>query len=82
MFRRGVRTHKASVEINMVSSFAAARTGALLAPDSSDAPPEVKRYRVLLRAVLAEGRGPEPEHPRSTTWCVTPSALRNATRRR
>lgn len=64
IFRRGVRTHKASVEINMVSSFAAARTGALLAPDSSDAPPEVERYRMLLRAVLAEGRGPEPEHPK------------------
>ena len=65
IFRRGVRTHKASVEINMVSSFGAARTGALLAGDGmKGAPPEVERYRSLLGAVLTDGRGQEPEHPK------------------
>lgn len=65
IFRRGVRTHKASVEINMVSSFAAARTGALLAAgEVRGAPPEVERYRALLGAVLGEERGKEPEHPK------------------
>ncbi len=65
IFRRGVRTHKASVEINMVSSFAAARTGALLAAgEMRGVPPEVERYRTVLGAVLGEDRGKEPEHPK------------------
>ncbi len=46
-------THKASVEINMVSSYAAAATGTLMS--SSEAlPPSAETYRTLLRDLLPD----------------------------
>jgi superfamily II DNA or RNA helicase len=45
-------THKAAAEINMVSSFAAARSGALLSDSGRVMGAEAGGYRELLRAVL------------------------------
>jgi hypothetical protein len=59
-------THKAAAEINMVSSYSAARRGALLADGGRRAMgPEAGPYRELLRAILdsidsiTEGEGPQ-----------------------
>ena len=51
LFKQGRQTHKAAVEINMVSSYAAARHGALLA-DDDEIPAEAESYRKLLRDIL------------------------------
>ncbi|HSN98989.1 MAG TPA: DEAD/DEAH box helicase family protein, partial [Candidatus Nanopelagicales bacterium] len=65
LFRQQARTHKAAVEINMVSSYGAARTGALLADEVRESlPPEVEGYRRLLRGVLDELRERPAAHPK------------------
>lgn len=63
LFRRGRQTHKAAVEINMVSSYAAARQGAIIA-SSDGVPPEAEAYRDLLRAILGEIERSAHDHPK------------------
>ena len=53
LFRRGRQTHKAAAEINMVSSYPAARRGALLSNEDG-IPAEAEAYRNLLRNILDE----------------------------
>lgn len=53
LFRRKRHTHKAAVEINMVSSYSAASQGALMA-SGDGVPVEAEGYRDLLRQVLGE----------------------------
>lgn len=53
LFRRRRQTHKAAVEINMVSSYAAARQGAILS-SVDGIPAEAQLYRNLLREILGE----------------------------
>ncbi|NUQ72876.1 MAG: DEAD/DEAH box helicase family protein [Polyangiaceae bacterium] len=65
LFRRQARTHKAAVEINMVSSYGAARTGALLADEvRENLPKEAEGYRKLLRNILDELRERPAAHPK------------------
>lgn len=65
LFRQKARTHKAAVEINMVSSYGAAREGALLADGDRDRlPAPVEGYRRLMRDVL-DAIGERPAvHPK------------------
>lgn len=63
LFRQSERTHKAAVEINMVSSYGAARESAVLVADSTSHP-EIERYRKLLRDVLAGIRDDRDAHPK------------------
>jgi len=53
LFRRGRQTHRVAVEINMVSSYAAASEGAILST-ADGIPEEAEIYRDLLREVLGE----------------------------
>jgi superfamily II DNA or RNA helicase len=64
LFRRHRQTHKAAVEINMVSSYGAARTGAILADSAADLPPEAMPYRELMRGILDELGAEHAEHPK------------------
>lgn len=65
LFRQGQQTHKAAVEINMVSSYGAAREGALLADSASGRfKGDLAAYRDLLRDVVGELRGDGTEHPK------------------
>lgn len=66
LFRRQRQTHKAAAEINMVSSYSAARDGTILGDDVSDIPAEAEPYRLLLREVLAEMHGQASAHPKVT----------------
>jgi hypothetical protein len=63
LFRQNRPTHKASVEINMVSSYAAAAAGTLMKTEEA-LPPSAEAYRALLRELLpadvADARG----HPK------------------
>jgi hypothetical protein len=53
LFRTNARTHKAAVQINMVSSFRAAREGALLADEvRSTLAPSAEGYRQLLQQIV------------------------------
>lgn len=63
LFRQNQRTHKAAVEINMVSSYGAARDSAVLAPKDASHP-EVERYRGLLREVLGQIGDDRQAHPK------------------
>jgi hypothetical protein len=63
LFRRGRRTHKASVEINMVSSYAAAQQGSILSTEDG-IPAEAEVYRDLLRVILGEIESSAREHPK------------------
>ena len=63
LFRRKRQTHKAAVEINMVSSYAAANQGTILAEDDG-IPIEAEAYRVLLRQILGEMESGPQEHPK------------------
>jgi hypothetical protein len=65
LFRRRRQTHKAAVEINMVSSYEAARQGAILAAEDG-IPPEAEVYRDLLRGVLGEIETGTQDHPKVT----------------
>ena len=62
LFRRDERTHKAAVEINMVSSHGAARESAVLVSHAASHP-EVERYRGLLRDVLGQIADDREAHP-------------------
>ena len=53
LFRQRRPTHKAAVEINMVSSYAAAGHGALLSVEDG-IPAEAKSYQKLLQEILGE----------------------------
>lgn len=53
LFRRGRQTHKVAVEINMVSSYAAAKGGAIMST-ADGIPEEAEVYRDLLRDILGE----------------------------
>ena len=53
LFRRGRKTHRVAVEINMVSSYAAAKEGAILST-ADGIPEEAEIYRELLREILDE----------------------------
>ena len=53
LFRQRRPTHKAAVEINMVSSYAAAGHGALLSVEDG-IPAEAESYRKLLQEILGE----------------------------
>lgn len=64
LFRRGRTTHKAAVEINMVSSFAAARQGSLLAEEPEHVPAEAMPYKTLLVEILGEVDDDEHAHPK------------------
>ena len=65
LFRTKSRTHKAAVQINMVSSFSAARAGALLADKSSGRlEPGADAYRALLRDVVGELKDTRGGHPK------------------
>jgi superfamily II DNA or RNA helicase len=63
LFRQNQRTHKAAVEINMVSSYGAARDSAVLVPKDASHP-EVERYRGLLRDVLGQIGDDRQSHPK------------------
>ena len=63
LFRRHRRTHKAAVEINMVSSYAAARQGTILSTEDG-IPVEAAVYRDLLRGILGEIESSSREHPK------------------
>ena len=63
LFRRGRRTHKAAVEINMVSSYSAARRGALLS-SLNGIPAEAETYWKLLREILTEMKSDTMHHPK------------------
>lgn len=65
LFRSGTRTHKAAVQINMVSSFGAAREGALLADGASERlRGDAEAYRRLLQEVVGQLRGAAAGHPK------------------
>jgi len=65
LFRSKARTHKAAVQINMVSSFGAAREGALLSDEvrtNLAAGPEA--YRKMLQRVVGDLRDTRGGHPK------------------
>ncbi len=65
MFRSKARTHKAAVQINMVSSFAAARDGALLSDETrAGLPPSVEPYRALLHRIVSGDSAARRGHPK------------------
>src|SRR5690606_12221269 len=65
LFRTKARTHKAAVQINMVSSFAAAREGALLKDTERSAfEPSAEAYRKLLQGVLGGIADTTGGHPK------------------
>lgn len=68
LFRSGTRTHKAAAQINLVSSFGAARAGALLTldPEVAEATPagEGEAYRRLLRKIVGQLRDEDEGHPK------------------
>lgn len=63
-------THKAAAEINMVSSFAAARGGALLSQSGRGMGPEAGAYRDLLRAILDDAAEGDARHHAKVTFTL------------
>lgn len=63
LFRRNRQTHKAAVEINMVSSYAAANHGTILSAED-EIPTEAEAYRALLRQILGNMESSPQEHPK------------------
>ena len=65
LFRVKSPTHKAAVQINMVSSYGAAREGALLSSEErSREKPTVEAYRMLLREVMDRLHDQASQHPK------------------
>lgn len=65
LFRAGTRTHKAAVQINMVSSFGAACEGALLADgEGGRLTGDAEAYRRLLQEVVGQLRAEAGGHPK------------------
>lgn len=65
LFRSGTRTHKAAVQINMVSSFGAAREGALLADGGTGRlEGDAEAYRRMLQEVVGQLRTEAAGHPK------------------
>lgn len=65
LFRSKARTHKAAVQINMVSSFGAAREGALLADaDRESLSPAVESYRKLVQTIVRDLEDNHGGHPK------------------
>jgi hypothetical protein len=64
LFRRGRPTHKAAVEINMVSSYSAAQRGELLHNDAEAIPAGARPYRELLRDILRVIELDTQDHPK------------------
>lgn len=65
LFRHGEQTYKAAVEINMASSYGAARKGALLADgEERTLPGQAAGYRTLLRGVIDDLRDGTGAHPK------------------
>ncbi|MEO2014101.1 MAG: SNF2-related protein [Fuerstiella sp.] len=65
LFRQGRQTHKAAVEINMVSSYAAAKSGSILS-DDKDLPQKAEVYRQLLMEILNSIEPNNHEHPKGS----------------
>lgn len=63
LFRRRRPTHKAAVEINMVSSYPAAQQGTILST-TDGMPAEAEDYRQLLREVLGDIEMCADDHPK------------------
>jgi hypothetical protein len=63
LFRQDRPTHKASVEINMVSSYAAAAAGTLMQAGEV-LPPSADAYRALLREILPADVAHASGHPK------------------
>lgn len=63
LFRQDRPTHKASVEINMVSSYAAAAAGTLMTTEEA-LPPSAEAYRALLRELLPADVAHASGHPK------------------
>ena len=63
LFRRQRQTHKAAVEINMVSSYPAANQGTIMSSDAG-IPVEAEIYRSLLSEILAEIESAASDHPK------------------
>lgn len=64
LFDQRHRTHKAAVEINMVSSYTAARGSEMLSGAKAAAIPSVERYRTLLRDILDSLKDQHDRHPK------------------
>ena len=64
LFRQGRPTHKAAVEINMASSYAAASGGSLMHEEGKPLPESAEAYRCLLREVLGELSPVADTHPK------------------
>ena len=64
LFDQKQRTHKAAVEINMVSSYTAARGSEMLSGEKAAAIPSVERYRKLLCDVLDNLHDQRDRHPK------------------
>ncbi len=75
LFRVGDGTHKPAAQVSLVSSYAAARTGALLGTNGRAMTGDAEEYRKLLRRVL-RGIDKHGEHPK-VAWVVE-DALRHA----
>lgn len=64
LFAQKTPTHKAAVEINMVSSYSAARRSEMLSSEKAASIPSVERYRVLLREILDNLHDQRDSHPK------------------
>ncbi|MCY1061837.1 SNF2-related protein [Nannocystis sp. SCPEA4] len=64
LFHQNERTHKAAVEINMVSSYGAARASEMLTSEKSAPVTAVEQYRVLLREILGALSDEHDSHPK------------------
>jgi hypothetical protein len=65
LFRTNARTHKAAVQINMVSSFGAAREGALLSDEvRGNLDADAEAYRKMLQRVVSDLRDTQGGHPK------------------
>ncbi|MFY0539665.1 hypothetical protein [Nannocystis pusilla] len=76
-------THKAAVEINMVSSYSAAQKSEMLSDEKTTSIPSIERYRGLLRDILKTSPTSATATPSSRTSSTTSCALpRSAVKRR